>query len=253
MKRVKFTVTYDGRHFKGWQIQPGVPNVQESLEEAFETILERPFRIHGSGRTDAGVHALGQVFHIDLPDDCSIPELKWPLALNTRLPESIRILKAAYVEDSFHARFSASGKTYRYILSRSEIFDPFDRGLVWHEPRPLHISAMEAGMKEFLGTHDFRAFAALRGNEPDPIPEDHFRRTIFQSHLEDRKDKVILTFSGSGFLYKMVRLMTGAIRNLGVGKLTHDEFTSLINQPEGKKSPLCAPADGLYLVGVDYQ
>lgn len=253
MKRVKFTVTYDGRHFSGWQIQPGVASIQESLESAFQTIFDQPFRIHGSGRTDAGVHALGQVFHIDVPDTCTIPEEKWPAALNTRLPGSVRILNATYVDNSFHARFSATKKTYRYVLSLSPIFDPFDRGIVWYEPRPLNIETMEKGMREFQGNHDFRAFAALRGNEPDPIPLDHFRRTIFNSELTTQENRLILTFSGSGFLYKMVRLMTGAIHHLGTGRLPYNEFADLIHRPEGKKSPLCAPSDGLYLVSVDYE
>ena len=253
MRRVKFTVTYDGRHFNGWQIQPGVPNVQESLEKALETFFGEFTRIHGSGRTDSGVHALGQVFHVDVPESCEIPERKWSLALNTRLPGSVRVLDATYVSTDFHARFSATGKTYRYILSQSKIFNPFDRGLVWNEPRPLNIPAMESGMHYFQGEHDFRAFAALRGNEPNPIPGDYFKRTIFDCHLDKQDDRIILTFSGSGFLYKMVRLMTGAIHGLGTGKLTQEDFIQLIHSPEKRKSPLCAPADGLYLVCVNYQ
>ncbi|MEG2327385.1 MAG: tRNA pseudouridine(38-40) synthase TruA [Akkermansia sp.] len=252
MARIRFTVTYDGRHFSGWQVQLGVPTVQESLEKAFFKTLGIHLRVHGSGRTDAGVHALGQVCHIEAPATCRIPTEQWPAAINSRLPRSIRVLHAEYVADDFHARYSASGKTYRYIISTRPICDPFDSGLTWHVPRPLNLMTMKAGMEAFMGTHDFKAFAALRGNEPNPIPEDHFVRTISEASLTQESGRIILTFTGTGFLYKMVRLMTGGIHALGTKRIELPYFLKLLHTPTHVKSPLCAPADGLYLVRVYY-
>ena len=126
MTRIRFTAAYDGRPYLGWQSQPGGRTVQDVLERAFSGLFGTPCRIHGSGRTDAGVHALGQVFHADAPDTHRIPADKWPAALNTRLPRTIRITHAEYVPPGFHARFSATGKTYRYCISRAPILNPFD-------------------------------------------------------------------------------------------------------------------------------
>ncbi|WP_302014017.1 tRNA pseudouridine(38-40) synthase TruA [uncultured Akkermansia sp.] len=253
MARIRFTAAYDGRPYLGWQSQPGGRTVQDVLERAFSALFSSPVRIHGSGRTDAGVHALGQVFHVDAPDTHRIPADKWPTALNTRLPRTIRITHAEYVHPGFHARFSASGKTYRYCISRAPVLSPFDAGLAWHRPLSWSTNTLEQAVSLFLGTHDFTAFAALRGNEPRPIPADYFRRTITQADVRQEGEHVFITFTGTGFLYKMVRLMAGAAHEAARGKMALEELARLINLPRpGDKSPFCAPPDGLTLMQVHY-
>lgn len=253
MPRLRFHAAYDGRPYLGWQSQPGGRTVQDTLERAFSTIFGSPVRIHGSGRTDAGVHALDQVFHVDVPDTHRIPADKWPTAINTRLPRTIRVTRAEYVDPSFHARFSAQGKTYRYCISRAAILNPFDAGLAWHRPQAWSRELLEQAVSLFSGTHDFNAFAALRGNEPAPLPEDYFRRTIIRADVANEGEHVFITFTGTGFLYKMVRLMVGAAHEAARGKLPLEELRRLIHAPRsGDKSPFCAPPDGLTLMRVHY-
>ena len=189
----------------------------------------------------------------DAPDTHRIPADKWPAALNTRLPRTIRITHAEYVPPGFHARFSATGKTYRYCISRAPILNPFDAGLAWHRPLAWSVDILEQAVHLFRGTHDFTAFAALRGNEPRPIPEGYFRRTITQTQVAQTGEHVFITFTGTGFLYKMVRLMTGAAHEAARGKITLEELARLINAPlPDDKSPFCAPPDGLTLMRVHY-
>lgn len=253
MPRIRFTVAYDGRPYLGWQSQPGGRTVQDVLERAFSALFSLSVRIHGSGRTDAGVHALGQVFHVDAPDTHRIPADKWPTAINLRLPHTIRVTRAEYADPTFHARFSAAGKTYRYRISRAAVLSPFDAGLVWHRPLAWNLNALERAVHLFRGSHDFTAFAALRGNEPNPIPEDHFRRTITQADVTQQGEHVFITLSGTGFLYKMARLMVGAAHEAARGKITLDALERLITAPRPKdKSPFCAPPDGLTLMRVHY-
>ncbi len=253
MVRIRFFVAYDGRCLKGWQSQPCGNTIQDSIEQAFTKIIHSHVRIHASGRTDAGVHALGQVFHVDVPDSVRLPMPKWPVALNSHLPASIRILEASAVSPDFHARFSATGKTYRYCISAAPILSPFDAGLAWHRPHAWDAELLAHAVALFMGTHDFRAFAALRGNEPAPIPPDYFVRSITEASVSTIDSKTFITLSGSGFLYKMVRLMVGAAFDVARGKLPLADFQNLITAPTPTaKSPLCAPADGLTLMRVHY-
>ena len=168
--------------------------------------------------------------------------------------QTLRITHAEYVPPGFHARFSATGKTYRYCISCAPILNPFDAGLAWHRPLAWSVDILEQAVHLFRGTHDFTAFAALRGNEPRPIPEGYFRRTITQTQVEQAGEHVFITFTGTGFLYKMVRLMTGAAHEAARGKITLEELARLINAPlPDDKSPFCAPPDGLTLMRVHYQ
>lgn len=186
------------------------------------TRLFRPLRLrrphHGSGRTDAGVHALGQVFHVDAPDTHRIPADKWPTALNTRLPRTIRITQAEYVPQAFtpgSARREKPTATASPVRLSSALLTP---GLAWHRPLAWSTDILEQAVRLFLGTHDFTAFAALRGNEPRPIPADYFLRTITQAQVVQEGEHVFITLTGTGFLYKMVRLMAGAAHEAARGK-----------------------------------
>lgn len=250
--RLKVTLAYNGAPFSGWQIQPNAPSVQQTLESALELFTHTPMRIHASGRTDAGVHALGQVFHVDLPLSCSLPESQWPDALNTKLPPTIRILKAERVPDDFHARFSALSKTYRYEVVTYRPYLPFEYLRVHHFTYPYDKELLVSAISSFEGTHDFRSFAAVRGNEPDPVPQDFFVRTIMDARVEFTHRGYVITFNGTGFLYKMVRLMVGTAQAVATGKLSLDAFHTLLHAPDKRKTRFAAPPFGLCLLKVDY-
>lgn len=250
--RLKLTIAYDGRPYNGWQSQPGGNTVQDHLHHALRQIAKHPIPIQGSGRTDTGVHALGQIAHFDAPAQSTMNPSNWIAALNTKLPATIRILACEEVEPDFHARFSAIGKIYHYDICTDPVLPPHKAGLAWHRPRPLDAELLAAMLRQVVGRHDFHAFAAYRGNET--IAMD-YHRTIHAAELENLADGWRITLSGNGFLYKMVRLLAGAVVKVAQRKLHPADFTSLLDQgpqlPHGK-SPLCAPADGLYLQHVLY-
>lgn len=246
---LKLTIAYDGAPFAGWQIQPNGDTIQERIESALAEVAKEPIRLHGSGRTDAGVHALGQVAHFDAPDHLTMNPFNWVPALNTKLPPQIRVLACEEVADDFHARFSALEKTYTYRLCLAPVLPPFLAKRAWHLPRQLNPVDLEDALAMFRGTHDFRAFAANRGNETG---ETDYVRTITRSDFGQIEDGYLLTFTGNGFLYKMVRLLAGAAVQAAQGYLRQDDLHDLVNSPGEEKSPLCAPADGLTLLEVRY-
>jgi len=250
--RLKLTIAYDGAGLAGWQSQPGGNTVQDLMEAAIAETAKQPARIHGSGRTDAGVHALGQVAHFDAPDGLAMNPFNWVPALNTKLPPSIRVLACEEVAADFHARYSATGKTYRYDLSTEPVLSPFRFGRAWHLPRQLDPFTLREVLALYEGRHDFEAFGARRGNETE---ETSFVRTITRVELQETDCGWRLRYTGEGFLYKMVRLMTGAAIQAAQGRLPVDEIAALLDQPPGLprgRCSHCAPADGLYLESVDY-
>lgn len=247
------TIAYDGRPFAGWATQPDGNTIQDHIQNALTDIAKVPMKIQGSGRTDTGVHADAQTAHFDAPDTVNMNPYNWVPALNSKLPHTIRILHCEEVTDDFHARFSATSKTYQYFLSLAPVLHPMLAGRAWHLPRQLDPATLETALGHYLGTHDFQAFAALRGNESDSTS---YIRTITESSFSPHDDGYLLTFTGNGFLYKMVRLLTGAAVKAAQGKLRLDDHLALLDQaspalPNGR-SPLCAPADGLTLVQVTY-
>ncbi len=246
--RLRFTVAYDGATFAGWQSQLNGNTIQDRLEAAFASITRSPARVHGAGRTDAGVHALGQVAHVDIPST-SISAAKWPEAVNTALPPTIRVSSCRYVSDNFHARFSARGKLYRYRIWNAPVLPPFEVGRAWHQHAPLDFDAMREQAQLFVGTHDFAGFAANRGR-----PETDTVRTIDRVKTGRRGECITMEFSGNGFLYKMVRLMVGALVRHGRGRAPAGEIAERLAAPEKfhARSRFVAPADGLYLVRVRY-
>lgn len=250
--RLKLTIAYDGRPFSGWQIQPNADTIQERLESALAEVAKEPIRLHGSGRTDAGVHAAGQVAHFDAPQQLTMNPVNWLAALNTKLPATIRIMDCEEAGPDFHARFSATGKSYDYELSSAPVLPPLEAGLAWHLLRPLDPATLQDALAMFRGTHDFRAFAANRGDETH---ETDYTRTLSEASLATLETGYLLTFSGNGFLYRMVRLLTGAAVKAAQGYLLLDDLVALLDQPPDLphgKSPLCAPPDGLTLQRVDY-
>ncbi len=250
--RLKLTIAYDGRPYQGWQSQVGGNTVQDFIHAAMEQVAKKPVRIQGSGRTDTGVHALGQTAHFDPPLEISMNPFNWVPALNTKLPATIRVMSCEEVAAEFHARFSAKGKIYHYDICTDPVLPPLKAGLAWHLPRLLDADLLAEALRVFLGRHDFQAFAANRGNE---TPDTEWTRTIHAADLETLPDGYRITFRGDGFLYKMVRLLTGAAVHVAQGRLRIEDLAALLDQPPGLplgKSPLCAPADGLYLQEVLY-
>ena len=246
--RLKFIVAYDGGPFAGWQSQANGNGIQDHLETAFARICSKPVRVHGAGRTDAGVHALAQCAHVDLTSRRYGTD-RWRSALNGVLPTTIRIMRCQFVGDSFHARFAAKGKIYRYRIWNADVLPPFENGRAWHVRNRLDIAAMTTAAKAFLGKHDFASFAANRG----ALVTDTVRiiRRVSVRHAGPR---ITIEVEGDGFLYKMVRLMVGALVRIGSGMAKPAEITARLNASRRVNSHgrNAAPAGGLFLVRIRY-
>jgi len=250
--RFRLTIAYDGSGFAGWQSQPGGNTVQDALDRAVASLRPDATGVQGAGRTDAGVHALGQVAHFDVSARGSMDGEAWWRALNATLPPKIRILACEAVDAHFHARFSASGKIYRYDFHTGPVLHPLRFERAWHvRKRPDEMVVREVASL-FVGRHDFASFAANRG---DPGEESlDTVRTIERVDVVREGEDWSVTIEGEGFLYKMVRLLVGAMVRCGQGWCAPEAIRELLEQPGGgKKSPLAAPAEGLYLVGVRYR
>ena len=240
MRRIKVTIAYDGGQFHGWQVQPGLPTVQGVLEEIVSEIEGTAVHVAGSGRTDAGVHALGQVAAFSLTNP--IPPVNLRRAINRRLPPAVRILDIGEVHAEFHPRFDARAKTYEYRIGRAEVCSPFEWPYVHHYPYPLDEKRMTRLAMVFEGEHDFTAFAAA--DDSDEAGRSKVR-TIFASTLEPQPGRLLYRVRGSGFLKHMVRNLVGTLIEAGKGNIT-----DLDELPE--KSGPTAPAKGLFLIGVEY-
>jgi tRNA pseudouridine38-40 synthase len=252
MPRLLFTCAYDGLPYCGWQSQRGGASVQDTIEEAVARILREPLRISASGRTDAGVHAYAQCFHADVPDTCRMSPDNWRAALNAHLPASIRILEVQAVDASFHARFSAVGKEYEYLICTSAVLSPFLHERAWHLPHEFDVDLLEQALRCYEGEHDFRRFAANRGNEPENPPADFYLRTIYSATLQREGDLLRLRLHGNGFMYRMVRLLVGTAHQVARGRMSLDALRGMLENPHGDKTRYCAPAGGLYLRRVFY-
>jgi tRNA pseudouridine38-40 synthase len=245
-RRLKLTVAYDGAGFSGWQSQARGHTIQDRLEAAFLQVTGQQVRVHGAGRTDAGVHALGQCAHVDLPPTRLAPGVLLS-ALNASLPPQIRLLRCGFVSHTFHARFSARGKVYRYRIATAAVLSPFELGRAWHVTGALDDQTLRACAREFVGQHNFIGFAANRGH-----PVGSTIRTIRRVRVRRTSGVTTIEFDGDGFLYKMVRLMVGAIVRCGLGKTTLAEVRARLLGEAPAEPRLVAPADGLTLVRVRY-
>ena len=248
VQRLKLVMAYDGSGFSGWQSQAGGTGIQDYVEAAIAKIVGQPVRVHGSGRTDAGVHALGQVAHFDAPSPVRAAGA-WQMALNANLPPAVRVLRvtrAAGGKEGFHARFSATGKGYVYRIWNERFLHPMEIGRAWLVPHPLDIAALRAGAAALVGRHDFAGFCANRGQ-----PEKDTVRTVRKIAVARRGPLVTLSFVGEGFLYKMVRLLTGSLVRVGQGRGDVAWLRSIL-AGEAQKTQFAAPAEGLYLAKVFY-
>lgn len=250
--RLLFTCSYDGAPWSGWQSQPSGRTVQDCIEAAFARILKSPLRIHAAGRTDAGVHALGQCFHADIPSPCRLSPADWLAALNAHLPPSVRILHVQPVAPDFHARFSAIAKIYEYRIFCGCVLPPHSAGRAWLCPRPLDLSVLRTVLELFCGEHDFRCFCARRGNEPVPLPPGFFTRTISEASFTLSDELLSLHFCGNGFLYKMVRMLVASAVRAASATCPVSDVRVALDNPLGSHPRFCAPPDGLFLVRILY-
>jgi tRNA pseudouridine38-40 synthase len=239
-RRIRIDVAYDGRDFHGWQLQPGLPTIQGTLEAVISEIEGRPVHVSGSGRTDAGVHALRQVAAFTIENPIPLPNLR--RAVNRLLPPAIRVLTVQDAHLDFHPRFEAKAKTYEYRIFRGEVCDPFAWPFVHHYPYPLDEDCMAEYARVFEGDHDFSAFAA--SDERDAERRSQVR-TIFSSTLEHSPSGLLYRVRGSGFLKHMVRNLAGTLIEAGKGNLPLPPTFPTQSGPT-------LPAKGLFLISVEY-
>ncbi|MBZ5664019.1 MAG: tRNA pseudouridine(38-40) synthase TruA [Acidobacteriia bacterium] len=255
MRNLKLILSYDGSEFAGWQVQPDRTTVQGALASAIGRLSGEKVLPQGSGRTDAGVHALAQV--ASFATASTIPPENWMKALNDILPASIRVVEVAEATPDFHARKSARAKTYRYRTYRGAICPPFLARYVWHYPYPLDESAMVAAASVVVGEHDFTSFAAV---DPERVERmaaaensgTNNIRTIFSSAWTRESEELIYTVRGSGFLHHMVRNLVGTFLLVGKGTLAPEDVRRILEACERTAAGPTAPASGLYLVAVEY-
>jgi tRNA pseudouridine38-40 synthase len=250
MRNLKITLSYDGAEFSGWQVQPDAATVQGTLASAIGRVTGEKVLPQGSGRTDAGVHALAQV--VTFVTESSVPTENFVKALNDILPASVRVLEVTGAPPEFHARHSARAKTYRYRIYRGAICPPFLARYVWHYPYPLDELAMERAAARVVGEHDFTSFAAVdpeRGRDQEPALNV---RRIFSSVWERTAEELVYTVRGSGFLHHMVRNLVGTFILVGRGTLQGEDVMRILEARRRSAAGATAPASGLYLVNVEY-
>ena len=265
-RNLKIVLSYDGADFSGWQVQPGRPTVQGALAAALERMTGERILPQGSGRTDAGVHALAQVASCAMEYDSAIPAQNLVRALNDLLPAAVRVLSVEEAPPEFHARLSAKAKTYRYRIFRGTICPPFLARYVYHHPFVLEDAAVCRAGSWVVGEHDFTSFAAVDPEDhaarpPSPAkdrvaqPPSAVRsnvRTIFSSSWERQADELIYTVRGSGFLHHMVRNLVGTFLLVGKGSLDETGFRRILECKQRSAAGATAPANGLWLVSVEY-
>jgi tRNA pseudouridine38-40 synthase len=247
MRRIKILVSYDGTDYHGWQVQPGLPTIQGVLEQVIASIEGRPVPVAGSGRTDAGVHAVAQVAAFSIQNPIPVDNLR--RAVNRLLPRDIRVLDVEETAPDFHPRFQARRKTYEYRIFRGEICSPFERRYVCHHPYPLAIEEMIAVAPLLEGQHDFTAFAA--SDDRDELELSKVR-SIFCSGLTLDGERLIYRVTGSGFLKHMVRNIVGVLLEAGKGNVDRAGILSRLQPGCPIPAGPTAPARGLFLISVDY-
>lgn len=250
MPRYKVTIAYDGTDFAGFQRQPNQRTVESVLTKVVNKIAkndEQRIEVYGSGRTDSGVHAYGQVVHFDLPFD--IPSKGLLHGLNSMFPLDIVATNVTKVDDDFHSRFNTHGKQYRYKISRNQFVDPFKRRYTYNFKYHLDLELIKIAMQDLIGKHDFTSFAATGNSTKD------FVREIYNVELIEypQLNEIHFVFNGSGFLYNQVRIMTAVLLEIGTKKRPVHDILRLFEVKDRLQAPLTAPAHGLYLEKVFYE
>ena len=245
MRNIKLTIEYDGKDFNGWQKQPNKLNIQGSIEAAIKQITGEDVELTASGRTDAGVHAFGQI--ANFKTESNLPIDKFPIALNSNLKKSIRIILAEEVDERFHSRLSCKKKTYRYVINNLPVASAIYRNQETHIPQKLNIEKMKQAIKYFEGEHDFKAFKASGTSNNNSI------RTIYKAEIiENNNGRIYIELTGNGFLYNMVRIIAGTIVDVGLGKTEPEKISEIINKGKRELAGKTLPPNGLYLMRVEY-
>lgn len=244
MRNIKLIIEYDGKGFNGWQKQPGKPNIQGEIENAIERITGEEVELYASGRTDAGVHAIAQT--ANFKTNSNIPIEKLCLAINSQLKNSIVIKEATEVDEKFHCRYNCKGKKYRYIINNSTNGSAIYRGLEYHMPVKLDVDKMREAAKYFVGTHDFKAFKSSGTSSKSSV------REIYTAEVTKENERITIELTGSGFLYNMVRIISGTLVDVGLGKIKPEEIKDIIESKDRTRAGKTLPAHGLYLVEVYY-
>ena len=242
--RVFLKIEYDGTEYCGWQIQPKSVTVQQKIEDAITRLTGENVSVTGSGRTDSGVHALGQIAHFDTQS--TIPAEKFSSALNQFLPNDIKVMESWQVDEDLHARYSAKRKTYRYKLYLSKHARPLKDRYMARVDFNLDIGAMQTACEKFVGKHDFACFLASGSEVKDTVREIYFAK------IEQIDDEITFIVCGNGFLYNMVRIMVGTLVKVGMGKLKPEEIGEILLSGERKRAGITMPPQGLTLVSVEY-
>ncbi len=244
MRNIKLTIEYDGKDFKGWQKQPNKLNIQGEIEKAIENITGEKVELIASGRTDAGVHAMGQV--ANFKTNSNMPIEKIPIAINSQVKNSIRIQNAEEVDENFHSRFNCKKKTYRYVIDNSKYGSAIYRNISYHMPIKLDVEEMKKAIKYFEGEHDFKAFKSSGTSSKSSV------RTIYKADIITEGTNIAIDLTGNGFLYNMVRIIAGTLVDVGLGKIKPDDIPEIIASKDRTKAGKTLPPHGLMLLNVVY-
>lgn len=247
MTRYKAIIAYDGTHFNGFQKQPNGRTVQEEMEKTLKKMANgKEITVFGSGRTDAGVHAMGQVIHFDYPEERPLERMRF--ALDTQSPEDIAVKAVEIVSDDFHARYLVKEKTYQFRVDIGKPRSPFRRHYASYFPYPLDLSKIQRALPDLIGTHDFTSFCASGSSIEDKV------RTIYEAKMEvnEAGDELLFIFRGNGFLYKMIRILVGTLLKIGNGRLSEDSIPEIIAKKDRNAAGPTAHPEGLYLYEVVY-
>ena len=244
MRNIKLVIEYDGKEFKGWQKQPNRLNIQGEIERAINTVTGEEIDLIGSGRTDAGVNALGQV--ANFKTNSNIPIEKFAYAINSQLKQSIRIKSAEEVPDEFHSRYTCKKKTYQYVIDNSEQGTAIYRNMHYHCSSTLDEKKMNEGASFLIGEHDFKSFKASGTSSKSSV------RIIYDAKVWRENELVKIQLTGNGFLYNMVRIIAGTLLEVGQGKIEPDEIKNILEAKDREKAGKTLPACGLCLINVEY-
>ena len=245
MRNIKLVIEYDGKDYNGWQKQPNKLNIQGEIERAIEAITgEEKIDLIASGRTDAGVHAFGQI--ANFKTNTKIPVEKLPIAINSKLKKSVTIKSAEEVDERFHSRYNCKQKTYRYVINNSTQGSSIYRNLEYHFPVKLNIEAMKNAIKYFEGEHDFKGFKSSGTSGKNSI------RTIYKAEIKQDGEHIYIELTGNGFLYNMVRIISGTLVDVGLGKIKPEDIPDIIESGDRTKAGKTLPAQGLFLIEVKY-
>ena len=244
MRNIKLTIEYDGKEFNGWQKQPNKLNIQGEIERAIANVTGEEVNLIASGRTDAGVHAIGQV--ANFKTNSSMPIEKIPMALNSQLKKSIRIQNAEEVDENFNSRYNCKRKTYRYVIDNSLYGSAIYRNIAYHISTKLDIEKMKKAVKYFEGEHDFKAFRSSGTSSKNSV------RTIYSANMITEGTSIAIDLTGNGFLYNMVRIIAGTVLDVGLGKIKAEDIPQIIESKDRTKAGKTLPPQGLMLLSVEY-